>query len=77
MRKMDPSQIISFIKDEHPQIIAIVLAYLPSDLASNVLASAEEVQGTVAERIGMMGGSIRMQYGWWKAFCSAKCPTSS
>ena len=56
MRKMDPSQIISFIKDEHPQIIAIVLAYLPSDLASNVLASMqEEVQGTVAERIGMMG----------------------
>lgn len=56
MRKMDPSQIISFIKDEHPQIIAVVLAYLPSDLASNVLASMqEEIQGTVAERIGMMG----------------------
>lgn len=56
MRKMDPSQIISFIKDEHPQIIAVVLAYLPADLASNVLASMqEEVQGTVAERIGMMG----------------------
>ena len=56
MRKMDPSQIISFIKDEHPQIIAVVLAYLPSDLASNVLASMqEEVQGTVAERIGLMG----------------------
>ena len=56
MRKMDPSLIISFIKDEHPQIIAVVLAYLPADLASNVLASMqEEVQGTVAERIGMMG----------------------
>jgi flagellar motor switch protein FliG len=56
MRKMDPSQIISFIKDEHPQIIAVVLAYLPPDLSSNVLASLhDEVQGVVAERIGMMG----------------------
>ena len=56
MRKMDPSQIISFIKDEHPQIIAVVLAYLPPDLSSSVLASLQdEVQGIVAERIGMMG----------------------
>lgn len=56
MRKMDPSQIISFIKDEHPQIIAVVLAYLPPDLSSSVLASLQdEFQGIVAERIGMMG----------------------
>lgn len=56
MRKMDPSQIISFIKDEHPQIIAVVLAYLPPDLSSSVLASLQdEAQGIVAERIGMMG----------------------
>jgi flagellar motor switch protein FliG len=56
MRKMDSSQILSFIKDEHPQIIAVVLAYLPSDLASSVLCSLpDEVQGSVAGRIGLMG----------------------
>jgi flagellar motor switch protein FliG len=56
MRKMDSSQILSFIKDEHPQIIAVLLAYLPSDLASSVLCSlADETQGSVAGRIGLMG----------------------
>jgi len=56
MRKMDSSQILSFIKDEHPQIIAVVLAYLPSDLASSVLCSLQdETQGSVAGRIGVMG----------------------
>ena len=56
MRKMDSSQILSFIKDEHPQIISVILAYLPPDLASIVLCSLQdEVQGSVAERIGMMG----------------------
>ena len=56
MRRMDSSQILSFIKEEHPQIIAIILASLPSDLASIVLCSLQdEVQGSVAERIAMMG----------------------
>jgi flagellar motor switch protein FliG len=56
MRKMDSSQILSFIKDEHPQIIAVVLAYLPSELASSILCSlADETQGSVAGRIGLMG----------------------
>ena len=56
MRKMEHSQILSFIKDEHPQIIAVVLAYLPSDLASSVLCSLQdETQGEVAGRIGLMG----------------------
>ena len=56
MRKMDSSQILSFIKEEHPQIIAVVLAYLPSDLASSVLCSLQdETQGSVAGRIGVMG----------------------
>ena len=56
MRKMEHSQILSFIKDEHPQIIAVLLAYLPSDLASSVLCSLQdETQGEVAGRIGLMG----------------------
>jgi flagellar motor switch protein FliG len=56
MRKMEHSQVLSFIKDEHPQIIAVVLAYLPADLASSVLCSLQdEIQGEVAGRIGLMG----------------------
>ena len=56
MRKMEYSQVLSFIKDEHPQIIAVVLAYLPADLASSVLcALQDETQGEVAGRIGLMG----------------------
>ena len=56
MRKMEHSQVLSFIKDEHPQIIAVLLAYLPSDLASSVLCSLQdETQGEVAGRIGLMG----------------------
>jgi flagellar motor switch protein FliG len=56
MRKMDSSQILSFIKDEHPQVIAVLLAYLPSDLASSVLCTLpDETQGSVAGRIGLMG----------------------
>jgi flagellar motor switch protein FliG len=56
MRKMEHSQILSFIKEEHPQIIAVILAYLPSDLASSVLCSLQdETQGEVAGRIGLMG----------------------
>jgi flagellar motor switch protein FliG len=56
MRKMDSSQILSFVKDEHPQVIAVLLAYLPSDLASSVLCTLpDETQGSVAGRIGLMG----------------------
>ena len=56
MRKMDSSQVLSYIKDEHPQTIAVILAYLPSDLASSVLCSLpDETQGSVAGRIGLMG----------------------
>jgi flagellar motor switch protein FliG len=56
MRKMDSSQILSFVKYEHPQVIAVLLAYLPSDLASSVLCTLpDETQGSVAGRIGLMG----------------------
>jgi flagellar motor switch protein FliG len=55
MQNLDARQITSFIADEHPQTIALVLAHLPAGLASNVLAGlGRELQATVAHRIAVM-----------------------
>ena len=34
VRKADPSQLLSFIQDEHPQTIALILSYLPTSQAA-------------------------------------------
>jgi flagellar motor switch protein FliG len=55
MRRADPRQLLSFLQDEHPQTIALVLAHLPSDQASGVLSGfAPELQTDVAHRIAVM-----------------------
>ena len=55
VRKTDPSQLLNFIQDEHPQTIAMILSYLTSAQASMVLgALAPEKQADVAKRIAMM-----------------------
>ena len=55
VRKTDPSQLLNFIQDEHPQTIAMILSYLTSAQASMVLgALAPEKQADVARRIAMM-----------------------
>ncbi len=55
LRRTDPSQITNFIQHEHPQTIALVLAYMPPDVASNVLISLPEgLQTDVATRIALM-----------------------
>ena len=55
VRKTDPSQLLNFIQDEHPQTIAMILSYLTSGQASMVLgALAPEKQADVARRIAMM-----------------------
>ena len=35
IRKTDPTQLLNFIQDEHPQTIALILSYLPSACFSN------------------------------------------
>ena len=51
----DPRQLLSFVQDEHPQTIALVLAHVPSALASSILSGlAPEVQSDVAPRIAVM-----------------------
>ena len=55
VRKTDASQLLNFIQDEHPQTIALILAYLPSKQASDVVgALPAEKQADVAKRIAQM-----------------------
>lgn len=55
LKKADPSQISSFIQDEHPQTVALILAHLPPQIASFVLSSLpQDVQSDVVIRIAGM-----------------------
>ncbi|MDD6038422.1 MAG: flagellar motor switch protein FliG [bacterium] len=55
VRKTDPSQVLNFIQDEHPQTIAMILSYLSPAQASMILgALAPEKQSDVAKRIALM-----------------------
>jgi flagellar motor switch protein FliG len=55
LQSADPRQVLSFIQDEHPQTIALVLAHMPPMLASQVLSGlAGELQAEVANRIAGM-----------------------
>jgi flagellar motor switch protein FliG len=55
LRAADPRQILSFIQDEHPQTIALVLAHILPEQAALVMSGLpEEVQGEVARRIAQM-----------------------
>jgi flagellar motor switch protein FliG len=55
LRNADPRQVLSFIQDEHPQTIALVLAYMNPDEASMVLSGlSEELQRDVAVRMATM-----------------------
>ena len=55
LRKIDPMQIFNFIQHEHPQTVALILAYLPSDSAATVLGlMPQEMQSEVALRLAVM-----------------------
>jgi flagellar motor switch protein FliG len=55
LRGADPAQLRSFISDEHPQVIALVLAHLSPDMASLMLSGLPpEQQSQVAHRIAVM-----------------------
>ena len=55
VRKTDASQLLSFIQEEHPQTIALILSYLgPSQSAMIVSALSPEQQVEVAKRIATM-----------------------
>lgn len=55
VKKTDPTQLLNFIQDEHPQTIALILSYLSTAQASVIIGSlAPEKQADVAKRIAQM-----------------------
>ncbi|MET0191060.1 MAG: flagellar motor switch protein FliG, partial [Pseudonocardia sediminis] len=56
LQRADPAQLRSFIRDEHPQVIALVLAHMSAEKASLVLSGLSSgLQSEVAHRIAVMG----------------------
>lgn len=54
-RRAEPSQILNFIQNEHPQTIALVLSYLEAEQAGMILSSLpQDVQADIAKRIATM-----------------------
>ncbi len=55
LKKADPAQLYSFIQDEHPQTIALILSYMPLNAAADVLSRLNgELRADVAGRIAQM-----------------------
>lgn len=55
LKKADPAQVQTFIEDEHPQTIALILAYMPVNNAALILSKLQpELRAEVAARIAMM-----------------------
>ena len=55
LRKTDPSQLLNFLQNEHPQTIALVMAYLSPDQAGIVMSGLSiDMQADVAKRIALM-----------------------
>ena len=55
IRKTEPSQVLNFIQDEHPQTIAMILSYLSAQQSALILSAlSSEKQADVAKRIAMM-----------------------
>ena len=54
-RKTEPSQLLNFIQNEHPQTIALVMAYLKAEQAGIILSALPPLQQVeVAKRIATM-----------------------
>ena len=55
LRKADSRQVLSFVQDEHPGTISLVLAYMPPDSAAMVMSALPEaLQKEVALRLATM-----------------------
>lgn len=54
-RKTDPAQLLNFIQNEHPQTIALIMAYLHPDQSAAILSAlSPDRQVEVAKRIATM-----------------------
>jgi len=55
LHRADPRQVLSFLQDEHPQTIALVLAHMTAEKASTILSGLDPaLQADVAHRIAVM-----------------------
>ena len=55
IRRTDPAHLLNFIQQEHPQTLALILAYLEPNKASTILQNLpDEIQSEVARRIATM-----------------------
>ena len=55
LRRADSRQVLSYLQDEHPQTIALVLAHMNAEAGALVLSAlSEDLQSDVAERIARM-----------------------
>jgi flagellar motor switch protein FliG len=55
LKRADASQIITFIQNEHPQTIALILAYLqPSQAAAIISGLPQDLRAEVARRIAVL-----------------------
>lgn len=55
VRRQDPSQLLNFIQNEHPQTIALILSYLDAPKSAMILGSlSHQIQADVARRIAKM-----------------------
>lgn len=56
LKKVDPQNIQSYITDEHPQTIALILSYLPPSYGAEIIAGlSSEKQVAVIRRVANMG----------------------
>jgi flagellar motor switch protein FliG len=55
LRRIDPHMVLSFLQEEHPQTIALVLAHMQSSQAAAVLSGLPEtVQADIGHRLAVM-----------------------
>ncbi|BBJ27827.1 flagellar motor switch protein FliG [Athalassotoga saccharophila] len=55
MKKSDVAQLVNFLQNEHPQTIALVLAYLePKQAAQIIISFPEELQAEVIKRLSLL-----------------------
>jgi len=55
LKRADPAQICSFIQDEHPQTISLILAHLNAQVAAIVLSALpQDIQADVVMRVATM-----------------------
>ncbi len=56
LKKVDPQNVVTFVNDEHPQTIALILSHLPPAYGAQIIAGLPtERQLAVIQRIAHMG----------------------